>query len=127
MGFPFENLDVYQRALNLAERLHALCDQSGTRGNAVLGDELRRASLSIAVRVAEGNGRWHAAERRQCFAAARDGALQCVPLVELGARRRLLAKESKDELPTELEAIAKMVGGLLRGMEEKQRGGENQG
>ena len=62
-----------------------------------LGDQLNRASLSIATNLAEGNGRF--------------------PLLELARRRGLLKAEVHETLKAQLEEIPKMLSGLIAGSE----------
>ncbi len=56
MSFLFENLDVYQRAVNLAERVDLLTKSFPAQGHFHLVNQLRRASLSISLNIAGGNG-----------------------------------------------------------------------
>jgi four helix bundle protein len=58
MSFLFEKLDVYQKALNFAERIESICNQF-PKGNGYLADQMRRASLSIVLNIAGGNGMYH--------------------------------------------------------------------
>lgn len=55
MPFMFEQLNVYQKAINLAEVVTNATD-SIARGNYYLTDQLNRAVLSISTNLAEGNG-----------------------------------------------------------------------
>jgi hypothetical protein len=54
MPFLFEKLDVYQRAVNLAETITALSKSFPPQGHYHLVDQLRRASLSISLNSALG-------------------------------------------------------------------------
>jgi four helix bundle protein len=56
MGFMFEKLEVYQRALDLAGKISGLTEGFPEKHHHLL-DQLRRASLSICLNIAEGNGR----------------------------------------------------------------------
>ncbi len=57
MAFIFENLHVYQKAVDFAEEISRLTE-AFPRGNYYLAGQLNRASLSISANIAEGNGRW---------------------------------------------------------------------
>src|SRR5262245_51084757 len=117
MSFIFENLEVYQRAVDLAEKIDRLTEGFAGRGNYYLADQLRRAVISISLNIAEGNGRWHVKDRRNFFWIARGSAFECVPLVELCRRKKLMTEETCPELKAELEIIAKMLAALIRGTE----------
>jgi len=51
MAFSFENLQVYQKAIDFADEICSTTEQF-TRGYDFLSDQLDRASLSIAANIA---------------------------------------------------------------------------
>ena len=120
MGFMFEKLDVYQRAIDLAEKITRLTETFPPRRHRHLADQLGRASLSISLNIAEGNGRWHAKERK-FFWIARGSVFECVPLLELCRREKLLAEENYEGLKDELEILAKMLSALIKGTDKREQ------
>lgn len=70
MAFMFEHLEVYQKSVNFADRLLALTE-AFPKGYRFLVDQLNRATLSIAANIAEGNGRFTKADRKNFFGIAR--------------------------------------------------------
>lgn len=84
------------------------------------GDQLNRAALSIATNIAEGNGRFTKPDRRNFFGIARGSVQECVPLPELACRRGLLKREEHEVRKLHLEEIAKMLSGLISGLEKRQ-------
>ena len=115
MAFAFEKLQVYQKAVSFAD---AICSLTGgfPRGYFFLADQLNRAALSIAANIAEGNGRFTKADRKNFFGIARGSAQECVPLLELARRRELLTDDIHGELKENLEEIARMISGLIKGL-----------
>ncbi len=69
-AFTFENLQVYQKALDFADEVATLTE-SFPRGYGFLTYQLNRAALSIARNLAEGNGRFTKADRKNFFGIAR--------------------------------------------------------
>lgn len=118
MAFMFENLLVYQKAIDFAERIVTLTE-SFPRGYHFLADQLNRASLSIATNLAEGNGRFTKSDRRNFFIIARGSVQECVPLLELARRKRFLEDQVHRELRDHIEVIAKMISGLITGIENR--------
>ncbi len=116
----FENLDVYQKAGDFADHACALTE-SFPRGYGFLADQLNRAALSVATNLAEGNGRYTKADRKNFFGIARGSAQECVPLLELAKRRKLLNDERHAAMRSELETIAKMLSGLINGLDKRDR------
>jgi four helix bundle protein len=117
MSFMFEKLEVYQRAIDLAEKIDRLTDGFAGNGNHHLVDQLGRASISISLNIAEGNVRWRTKDRRNFFWIARGSAFECVPLVELCRRKQLMTKETSEEIKAELEVICRMLTALIKGSE----------
>lgn len=85
MAFMFENLLVYQKAVDFADQI-ARTTESFPRGYYFLTDQLNRAALSIATNLAEGNGRFTKPDRRNFFTIARGSLQECVPLIEVARR-----------------------------------------
>ena len=63
MPFPFENLDVYKKSLALIDHVEQICQRIKWKIAYSFEDQLRRAVLSIALNIAEGNGRWHTKDK----------------------------------------------------------------
>lgn len=118
MAFSFEGLNVYQRALKVAETVSGLAAAFG-RGHYLLADELRRGTYRICQQIAEGAGRWPRAEQREAYSAARGIVLEVVPLLELARRAGLLPGEMHESLKGELEGLSKMLAGLIRGGDQQ--------
>ena len=118
MAFTFEGLNVYQRALKVAETVSGAAAAFG-RGHYLLGDEMRRGTYRVCQQIAEGTGRWPRSEQRGAFSAARGVVLELVPLLELARRAGLLPVEMHESLKGELETLSKMLMGLIRGGEQK--------
>lgn len=115
MAFMFENLQVYQKAVDFADQVSVLTE-AFPRGYYFLADQLNRAALSIATNLAEGNGRFTKADRRNFFTIARGSVQECVPLLELARRRKLLDESRHTSMRQDLETIAKMLSGLIAGL-----------
>ncbi|MCB9858221.1 MAG: four helix bundle protein [Phycisphaerales bacterium] len=118
MAFAVEKLLVYQKSVDFADQVSAATG-SFPRGYGSLADQLNRASLSIAANIAEGNGRFTIPDRRNFFGIARGSVQECVPLLEIAERRSLISPELHGKLKADLEEIAKMLSGLIKGLEKR--------
>ena len=119
MAFAFEKLIVYQKSVDFADRVFT-STESFPRGYRFLVDQLNRAALSIAANIAEGNGRFTTPDRRNFFGIARGSVQECVPLLELALRRGLLTENDHSEHKSRLEEIARMLSGLIKGLENRE-------
>ncbi len=118
MSFMFENLEVYQKSLDLAEDISNLTD-SFEKGTYYIKDQANRAVLSISANIAEGNGRWHKNDRKQFFYIARGSAHECVPILELCKRKGLISKEQNDVLKQRINSVAMMLSKLISGIDKR--------
>lgn len=119
VAFAFEKLNVYQKSVNFADEICSLTS-SFPRGYYFLVDQLNRASLSISANLAEGNGRFTKADRKNFFIIARGSVQECVPLLELAVRRKFIELDAHQTLRNNLEEIAKMLSGLINGLEKRK-------
>lgn len=55
--FKFEKLDVWQKSISFDEEILMFSDRIPQKEQFSLGEQLRRASLSISTNIAEGSGR----------------------------------------------------------------------
>ncbi len=115
--FTFENLLVYQAALKWVDTVDHLCRESAGRVSANLLDQLSRAALSIPLNIAEGNGRWHAGDKRQFFWIARGSTFECVPIIEILKNREILNQERYEKCRGSLSELGKMLSGLIKAVD----------
>jgi four helix bundle protein len=119
VAFTFEKLIVYQKAVAFADAICTLT-RDLPRGYFFLANQLNRAALSISANIAEGNGRFTKADRKNFFGISRGSVQECVPLLELAARQGLLGPQPHERLKADLEEIARMLSGLINGLDHRK-------
>jgi four helix bundle protein len=119
MAFPFEKLQVYQKAVAFADTVCTLT-KGFPRGYFFLADQLNRAALSIAANIAEGNGRFTKPDRKNFFTIARGSVRECVPLLELASLQSLLEATKHQQMKADLEEVARMLSGLINGLDNRE-------
>jgi four helix bundle protein len=82
----YRDLVVWQRAMQLAEASHALACSFPRTGTSGLGDQLRRAAMSIPANIAEGNGRRHRGDYLRHLGVARGSLMEVQTHLELARR-----------------------------------------
>jgi four helix bundle protein len=75
MTFGHEQLDVYRAAIEYVGWAFRVCER--LKGHRTAKDQLLRASQSVPLNIAEGNGKSTEGERRRFFEIARGSALEC--------------------------------------------------
>ena len=111
--YDFQKLDVYQKSLNFSERIFRLTDEFPQRVQYSLGDQLRRAALSICNNIAEGAQKRGPA-KRQFYGYALNSARECVPMIELALRVKLISDGAEAELSDENFHICNMLYRLIQ-------------
>jgi four helix bundle protein len=119
MSFLYEKPDVYQKAVDFADRIYKFADQL-PEGQSALADQFQRAAMSISLIIAEANGRWYPNERKDFYLMTRGSAFECVPLLELCRRRKLIDEIDCMRLKGDVDILARMLTQLVRGMDEKR-------
>jgi four helix bundle protein len=85
--FDHEKLDVYQASLTFITRLEPAMQKLPK--TIAVRDQLDRASTSIVLNLAEGNGKFTSPDRCRFFDIARGSALECAAALDvLGAKGR---------------------------------------
>jgi len=107
---PFHDLVAYQRAARLAQDVYGWVSRWSMSDRLQMGDQLIRASDSVAANIAEGRGRWHAADRRRFYRVARGSLYEVECLLELAEGRGLVPGGTT----ARTDQIAKPLNGLIR-------------
>jgi four helix bundle protein len=98
--FDQERLEVYREAIAFAAWLSTVLDNTVRVGE--VKDQLDRASTSIALNIAEGNGKFGPKDRCRCFDIAHGSALECAAGLDILVAKSKLTnadiRSSKDSL-----------------------------
>ena len=103
-----ERLDVYRVALEFNVQAAALA----LKCDAVLRDQLRRASLSIPLNLAEGTGRRSLAQKRHFYSIARGSAVECAAIVDVMRVQGIASSTECAQARTLLIRIVQMLSKL---------------
>ena len=110
--FDHEKLDVYQEAIGCVAWTTKLLESLARVGD--VKDQLDRASISVPLNIAEGNGKFTPKDRCRFFDTARGSALECAAALDvLVAKHRLTLDEVRPgkERPVR---IVRMLMGLIK-------------
>jgi four helix bundle protein len=110
--FDHEKLEVYCEGISFIAWLSALLE--GTTRPGEVKDQLDRASTSIPLNIAEGNGKYASKDRCRFFDIARGSALECAAGLDvLVAKGRLTPKQIQPG-KERLQRIVRMLMGLIK-------------
>jgi four helix bundle protein len=115
--FDHEKLDVYREAI-------AFCAWAGELLNAISAkaaakDQLDRASTSIPLNIAEGNGKFSGKDRARFLEIARGSALECAACLDVLVARKLATPDQVENAKENLARIVQMLMGMLRRFSER--------
>lgn len=111
MEFPtIREAPAYQKSVDFADQVCSATEPC-LRGYGFLVDQRNLAALSIEADIAEGNGRFTKADRKNFLVIARGSVQQCIPLLELLRRRHRMDQPKVAELNSQLEEIPQMLSG----------------
>ena len=114
--FDFQKLDVYQKSKNFCKEIYSILDEKNF--DRVTNDQLRRASFSIMLNIAEGSSRFSNKDRKNFMVVARGSAFECAAIIEYLYDVSEIDKDSYDNYQISLEEISKMLFGLIRGLDK---------
>ncbi|MCX5998144.1 MAG: four helix bundle protein [Chloroflexi bacterium] len=95
--FGYEDLEVWQKAIDWATEIVSLCNELETdRRHFLLVEQLEAACSSIAMTIAEGKGRYSQKESVQFLYVARGSLYETAALLQLFLRQDM---DSRGQVP----------------------------
>ena len=110
--FDHEKLEVYRESLAFIVWLEALL-QKLPKSLSVVG-QLDRASTSVPLNIAEGNGKFTTADRCRFFDIARGSALECAAALDVLVAKGRCSEEEVQSGKARLLSVVSMLIGLIK-------------
>jgi four helix bundle protein len=115
--FDHEKLDVYRNSIAfcawVGDFLPSITQKTAAK------DQLDRASTSVPLNIAEGNGKFSVKDRARFLEIARGSALECAACLDVLVARKLATADQVADAKTQLAAIVRMMIGLLKRFSER--------
>lgn len=112
--FKFEKLDVWKKSLEFCYKIHLLTRNFPKEELYVLTSQIKRASDSIALNIAEGSTGQTNAEFNQFLSYSIRSAVEVVSCLYIGRKRLLITENEFTSLYNEAEIIVKMLQALRK-------------
>jgi len=116
--FDFCKLDVYQKAKAFCILMHKLISYGNF--DRTTNDQLRRASFSTMLNIAEGSSGFSNKDRKNFMVVSRGSAFECAAIIEYLYEVSEIEKDAYINYLNSLEEISKMLYGLIRGLDKKE-------
>ena len=110
--FDFENLNVYQKAKALNKEILNFLKEN-RQIDSFIRDQMKRASISIVINIAEGSGKFSKADKRNFYTISRGSVYECASLLELISDEKQITQEKFTDFYEKFETISKMLLGLI--------------
>lgn len=116
--FDHEKLHVYQASIKFVAWMEKIQVQIPKR-HAVY-DQLDRASTSIPLNIAEGNGKYTPRDRCRFFDIARGSSLECAAALDVLVARAIVKESDVEPGKKMLLQIVSMLFGLIKSNSENR-------
>jgi four helix bundle protein len=123
----FESLDFYQDSLKLLKAAYRLADSLPNHERYNLSEQLRRASCSIFLNIAEGYGRYHYLDRLRFLYIARGSLAETASIFIMAESIGYCTKEQLTWVNDLKEKIEKNLNGYCRFIKNSKQGQEEYG
>jgi four helix bundle protein len=115
----YQDLKVWQDAMELATECYKATSLFPRQERYGMSDQIRRSAVSIAANIAEGQGRRYPRDFARCLRVAAGSLCELETHVELSHRLRYLEEGEVAQLKTRMEAVGKMLNGLIASLDAR--------
>lgn len=105
----FRKYEIWQKGVDIADKIYDICDKFPKFEIYALGDQLRRASVSIASNIAEGASRTSSAEFAHYLEISIGSAFEVETQLQIAKRRKYVTDEVYNEIVGELQLEEKQI------------------
>ncbi|MFM8914454.1 MAG: four helix bundle protein [Flammeovirgaceae bacterium] len=112
MAFKFEKLLVWQKAVNLSDKVDVLTKSFPKEELYVLTSQIKRAADSVSLNIAEGSTGQSNPEFKKFLGYALRSNIEVVACLYLANRRKIISEIDFNELYTLCEEILVMINAL---------------
>lgn len=112
MAFKFENLKVWQNAVELSGQVYELTETFPKKEMFVLTSQIQRSSDSVALNIAEGSTGQTNPEFKRFLTYANRSAIEVVSCLHLAKRRKLIDQIQFDHFYNYLTELIKSIQAL---------------
>ena len=110
--FDHERLDVYQVSIKFLTNAEEIA-KNLPKGRSYIADQLRRASLSVVLNIAEGAGEYSKNEKIRFYRMALRSATECVAILDVCKTLKIIESEmltnSRYQLVRVISMLVKMT------------------
>lgn len=111
--FDFEKLEVYKMGIQFVRTIFKMTANLPKEYVFSLGEQIKRAALSIVNNIAEGSGKISKKEKAKFYRIALSSARECIPMLTILKEEQVITMQIHEELREKGLHISNMLGRLV--------------
>ncbi|MFH1347723.1 MAG: four helix bundle protein [Candidatus Margulisiibacteriota bacterium] len=119
MSDEFKGFPVYVKALEAVKEINLLCQGVKDKEYYYLKDQIRRASSSVVLNIAEGSGKWTKKDKSNFYRISRGSAFECIAAIDLFEAFQLIEEKQATRLKKELNEIGRDLQALIISVDKR--------
>ena len=120
MAFKFEELKIWQKALDISFKINELTKSFSKDEIYVLTSQIKRAADSISLNIAEGSTGQSDAEFNRFLGIAMRSAIEVIACLYIARRREMINDNQFSELYNEIETLTISIQSLRKVLKNKK-------
>jgi four helix bundle protein len=127
MGYKsFEDLEVYKAARAFRKKVYQLIKELPPEGKYNLGDQMRRAALSLTNNLGEGHGRYHYQENMEFCRISRGSLMELIDDLNVCIDEGYFPLDFIEELKTGGYTVNKLLNGYIAYLKKRKAEGSKE-
>jgi len=114
--FRFQDLEIWKRAIEIADQLFDIADELEERRLFRFTEQLRAATMSISNNIAEGSGSNSVKDFKQFLNIARRSTFENANILILLNRKKLLEEKDMNDLLEKLDVLSRQITSFQRSL-----------
>lgn len=112
----FKELKTWQIAKDIAVDIYRITNSSNIKNDFSLRDQMRRAAVSIASNIAEGNDRESNKEFVRFLYIAKGSCAELITQLIIAKEIRYIDSIESDEIEEKIQKVSQMIGSLIKSL-----------
>lgn len=107
--FRFEQLEIWKESIEVSDVLFDYAEKADVKRFFKFAEQLRAAGMSISNNIAEGSGSFSDKEFASFLNIARRSVFECVNILHIFERRKIISEEEKISVKSQLLVLSKKI------------------
>jgi len=107
--FRFEKLDIWKESIEISDFLFDFAEKADNKKFFKFAEQLRAAGMSISNNIDEGSGSFSDKEFASFLNIARRSVFECVNILHIFERRKIITLEERQTIRTQLLVLSKKI------------------